>query len=67
MNPSPKLFSLSAGSGASVTAKFVGMMDELFDWLKVHNYVHGVHAHKRFQMPFTTSKDMQLKVERINV
>ena len=62
-----KALQLSVGSEASETAKFVGMMDKLFDLLNVHNYTHGVHARKRFQMPYTTSKDMRLKVGRIDI
>lgn len=53
---------LTGGEEASETAHFVGMVDKFFDALNVHNYTHGVHSRKRFQMPYTSSEDMRLKV-----
>ena len=53
---------LTRGREASETAKFVEMMDKFFDSMNVHNYTEGVHKRKRFQMPYTTSKDMRLRV-----
>ena len=38
------------------------MVDKFFDALNVHNYTHGVHSRKRFQMPYTSGEDMRLKV-----
>lgn len=57
-----KALQLVGGVEAAETSKFVGMMDKFFDILNVHNYTHGVHARKPFQMPYTTSKDKRLKV-----
>ena len=53
---------LTGGREASETAKFVEMMDKLFDSMNVHNYTEGVHKRKRFQMPYTISEDMRLRV-----
>ena len=50
------------GNEASATARFVNMMDKFFDALNVHNYTEGVYKRKRFKMPYTSSKDMRLKV-----
>ena len=47
---------------ASETAHFVGMVDHFFDCLNVHNYVHGIHKRKYFQMPYTSAADSRLKV-----
>lgn len=38
------------------------MMDKFFDALNVHNYTHGLHARKQFQMPYVSEKDPRLKV-----
>ena len=38
------------------------MVDKFFDAVNVHNYTHGIHSRKRFQMPYTSSEDMRLKV-----
>ena len=57
-----KALQIAVGSEAAETAKFVGMMDKLFDILNVHNYTHGLRARKPFQMPYTTSRDKRLKV-----
>ena len=57
-----KALQLTGGEEASETAKFVGMVDKFFDALNVHNYTHGIHSRKRFRMPYTTGKDMRLKV-----
>ena len=57
-----KALQLTGGDEAVETARFVSMMDKLFDALNVHNYTHGIHARKEFQMPYTTSKDKRLKV-----
>lgn len=34
------------------TASFVEMIDKFFDCMNVHNFSHGVHEHKHFQMPY---------------
>ena len=39
------------------------MVDKFFDALNVHNYTHGIHKRKEFQMPYTTSTDRRLKVK----
>ena len=57
-----KAFHLTGGEEASETAHFVGMMDKFFDCLNVHNYVHGIHKRKFFQMPYTSAADSRLKV-----
>ena len=57
-----KALELTGGEEAPETARFVGMVDKFFDALNVHNYTHGVHSRKWFQMPYTSSKDMRLKV-----
>ena len=57
-----KALQLVGGVEAAETSKFVGMMDKFFDIFNVHNYTHGVHARKPFQMPYTTSKYKRLKV-----
>ena len=57
-----KALELTGGEEASETARFVGMVDKFFDALNVHNYTHGVHSRKRFQMPYTTGRDMCLRV-----
>ncbi len=53
---------LLGGEEASETANFVEMMDKFFDALNVHNYTHGLHARKQFQMPYISVKDKRLKV-----
>ena len=60
-----KALQLVGGVEAAETSKFVGMIDKFFDILNVHNYTHGVHARKPFQMPYTTSKDKRLKVMHV--
>ena len=50
-----KAFQLVVGVEAAETSKFVGMIDNFFDILNVHNYTHRVHTRKPFQMPYTTS------------
>lgn len=62
-----KALQLVVGVEAAETAKFVGMIDKFFDILNVHNYTHGLHARKPFQMPYTTSKDKRLKVMHVIV
>ena len=39
-------------------------MDKFFDAMNVHNYIHGIHARKPFQMPNRTTEDMRLKVAK---
>lgn len=57
-----KALELTGGEETSETAKFVGMVDRFFDALNVHNYTHGIHARKQFQMPYISVKDSRLKV-----
>lgn len=57
-----KALKLTGGMEATETARFVEMMDKFFDTMNVRNYTQGVHKRKRFQMPYTTSKDMRLRV-----
>ena len=56
---------LVGGEEASETARFVGMIDQFFDALNVHNYHHGVHSRKPFQEPYTKGDDPRLKVHLI--
>ena len=57
-----KAIHLTGGKEASETARFVDMVDKFFDSLNVHNYVHGIHKRKFFQMPYTAAADYRLKV-----
>ena len=57
-----KALKLLGGEEASETSKFVEMMDKFFDCLNVHNYTHGLHARKQFQMPYISTKDKRIKV-----
>ena len=50
-----KALKLMSGEEAVETVKFVDMMDKLFDTVNVHNYEHGLHAHKKFQLPYTST------------
>ena len=50
------------GDEAAGTAKFVEMADKFFDVLNVHNYSHGASKLKPFQLPYTSSEDVRLKV-----
>ena len=50
-----KALHLTGGEEASEIAHFVGMVDKFFACLNVHNYVHGIHKRKFFQMPYTSS------------
>ena len=59
-----KAIRLTGGDEAIETAHFVGMMDKFFDAMNVHNYIHGIHARKPFQMPYRSSEDMRLKVAK---
>ena len=60
-----KALQLVDGVEAAETSKFIGMLDKFFDTLNAHNYNHGVHARKPFQMPYTSSKDKRLKVMHV--
>ena len=53
---------LTGGSDANETSKFALMMDKFFDSVNVHNYTHGLHARKQFQMPYVSTNDKRLKV-----
>ena len=59
-----KALQLTGGDEASETAHFASMMDKFFDALNVHNYTHGIHSRKKFQMPYTSEDDMRLKVNK---
>ena len=41
---------------------FVNMADKFFDALNVHNFSHGIRGLKSFQLPYTSSTDVRLKV-----
>ena len=53
---------LTGGDDAAETARFVDLMDKFFDAVNVHNYQHGLHARKKFQLPYTSGSDHRLKV-----
>ena len=57
-----KALKLIGGNEAEGTSKFTEMMDKFFDCLNVHNYKHGIHSRKKFQMPYTSADDPRLKV-----
>ena len=57
-----KAISLTGGPEASETACFAGMLDKFFDCVNVHNYTHGIHSRKVFQMPYTSKSDFRLEV-----
>ena len=57
-----KALELTGGEDAIETVRFVKMMDRFFDALNVHNYTHGLHARKDFQMPYISAQDKRLKV-----
>ena len=57
-----KAIKLTGGEEAAETAVFIDMLDKFFDALNVHNYEHGIHSRKKFQMPYTSSSDFRLKV-----
>lgn len=55
---------LTGGEVASETAKFVEMCDKWFDAMNVHNYTHGIHTRKNFQLPYTSVEDERLNVSK---
>jgi len=57
-----KALKLTGGEDATETSTFVDMMDKFFDSLNVHNYTHGLHSRKSFQMSYTLASDTRLKV-----
>ncbi len=57
-----KALELSGEEDVTETVRFVAMVDKWFDALNVHNYTHGVHARKTFQLPYTSGHDRRLKV-----
>ena len=57
-----KAIELTGGQETSETARFAGMVDKFFDAVNVHNFTHGKHSRKMFQMPYTSGEDMRLKV-----
>ena len=61
-----KALKLLGGEEATETSNFVEMMDKFFDALNVHNYAHGLHSRKQFQMPYISAKDKRLKVHAIS-
>eukprot|EP00731_Ephydatia_muelleri_P018397 Em0011g437a len=52
---------LRGGEEASETARFIGLKDNFFDCLNVHNFSHGARALKPFQMPYLSPTDFRLK------
>ena len=57
-----KALLMTGSSDVEETAKFVGMMDKLFDCLNVHDFTNGMHKHNAFQLPYRSGKDFRLKV-----
>lgn len=62
-----KALTMTGGGSVEETAKFVGLMDKYFDCMNVHNFTHGVHARKQFQMPYRSSKDLRIQVLQTRV
>ena len=60
-----KALKFSGNSSVEETARFVELMDKMFDCLNVHNFSHGIHARKPFQMPYRSVKDSRLQVYEI--
>ena len=56
-----KAIKLLGDDEVSATVKFVSLKDKFFNTMNVHNYTHGIHAQKPFQMPFTSADDWRLK------
>ena len=56
-----KMAKMAGGEDAAETARFVDLMDKFFDTVNVHNYEHGLHARKKFQLPYTSGSDQRLK------
>lgn len=56
-----KAIELTGGQETSETARFAGMVDKFFDAVNVHNFTHGKHSRKMFQIPYTSGEDMRLK------
>lgn len=57
-----KALKFSGDSNVQETARFIELMDKMFDCLNVHNFSHGYHARKPFQMPYRSPKDGRLQV-----
>ncbi len=57
-----KALKFSGDTGVEETARFVELMDKMFDCLNVHNFSHGYHARKLFQLPYRSAKDNRLQV-----
>lgn len=57
-----KALKLTGGSSVDETARLVEYMDKFFDALNVHNFSHGIHARKPFQMPYRSGKDKRVEV-----
>ena len=57
-----KALQLTGGPEAEETARFVGMMDKMFDCLNVNNSSAGIHKCKPFKFPYRGSDDFRLKV-----
>lgn len=57
-----KALKFSGDSSVEETARFVELMDKMFDCLNVHNFSHGFHARKPFQLPYRSAKDSRLQV-----
>ena len=60
-----KALKTTGGEEVEGTATFTEMMDKFFDCLNVHNYRHGIESRKSFQIPYTSSDDSRLKVNKI--
>ena len=54
-----KALTFSGDSSVEETARFVELMDKMFDCLKVHNFSH---ASKPFQLPYRSPKDVRHQV-----
>lgn len=57
-----KALQLTGGPKATETARFVDMVDKMFDCLNVNNFTVGIHKRKKFKLPYRSSSDFRLKV-----
>ena len=60
-----KALTLTGGDEVEETSRLILMMDKFFDCVNVHNFTHGLHARKPFQMPYWSAEDPRLKVLKL--
>lgn len=57
-----KAIQLTGGNGAQETAKFIGMVDKMFDCMNVSSLSRGKLQRKPFVQPYRSSNDFRLAV-----